>query len=186
MAKLSVSCAYANFSHFENFLSVQMPHSNSQKTVYYCLVITLWKSEYCLIWALNKSTLFDSNSLKMSVLFDNDIKFGKACIAWKAILEKLVLFVSLASSIVCRSAPTTPSTDNPPIWLDDHPVSLFIFFQTSRFCQDFSDNIAPLKYRINIKINSCGSYSFIFRRLKNKDKCFFYKQHFYKQNLADI
>ena len=43
---------------------------NSQKIVYYCLVITLWKWEYCLIWALNKSVLFDSNSLKLSVLCD--------------------------------------------------------------------------------------------------------------------
>ena len=45
-------------------------HSNYQKSVYYCLVKTLWKCEYCLISALNKSILFVSNSLKMSVLCD--------------------------------------------------------------------------------------------------------------------
>ena len=45
-------------------------HSNSQKSVYYYLVITLWKCEYCLMWVLNKSILFVSNSLKVSVLCD--------------------------------------------------------------------------------------------------------------------
>ena len=44
-------------------------HWNSQKSVYYCLVISLWKNESCLIWALNKSILFGSNSLKVSVLY---------------------------------------------------------------------------------------------------------------------
>ena len=39
-------------------------HWNS-KNVYHCLLITLSK---CLIWALNKSVLFGSNSLKVSVL----------------------------------------------------------------------------------------------------------------------
>ena len=42
-------------------------HSNSQKSVYYCLIITLRKCEYCLIWALNKSILFGSYSLTVSV-----------------------------------------------------------------------------------------------------------------------
>ena len=40
-------------------------HWNSQKSIYYWLVITLWKCEYCLIRALNKSILFGSNSLKL-------------------------------------------------------------------------------------------------------------------------
>ena len=35
-------------------------------------------------------------------------------------------------------------------------TSFLYFFRIPRFCQDFSDSIAPLKYRINTKINSCG------------------------------
>ena len=42
-------------------------HSSFQKSVYYCLVISLEKCEYSLIWALNKSILSGSNSLKVSV-----------------------------------------------------------------------------------------------------------------------
>ena len=49
-------------------------HWNSQKMVYCYLVLTLWKCEYCLIWALSKSILFGSNSLKVSVLCDINSK----------------------------------------------------------------------------------------------------------------
>ena len=60
------------------------------------------------------------------------------------------------------------------------------FFRTHCFWQDFPDNIAPVKYRINTKIKLMWqSYFFIFRRLKNNIICFFYKQHFYKQHLAE-
>ena len=45
-------------------------HPNSQKSVYYCLIMNLWKCEYCLIWVLNKSIMFGSNSLKVSLLCD--------------------------------------------------------------------------------------------------------------------
>ena len=45
-------------------------HWKSQKSVSYCLVITLWKFVYCLIWALNKSIIFGSNPLKLSVMYD--------------------------------------------------------------------------------------------------------------------
>ena len=47
---------------------------NSQRRTYCCLVITLWKCEYCLIWALSKSILFGSNSMKVSVLCDMNSK----------------------------------------------------------------------------------------------------------------
>ena len=40
----------------------------SQESVSSYLVITLWKCEYCLTWVLNKSILFGSNSLKVSLL----------------------------------------------------------------------------------------------------------------------
>ena len=29
-------------------------YMNSEKSVYYCLVVTLWKCQYCLIWTLEK------------------------------------------------------------------------------------------------------------------------------------
>ena len=65
-------------------------HSNSQKSVYYCLVITLWKCEYCLIWALNKSILFGSNSLKVSVLCDtNSEKNFYYSLIWKELSENV-------------------------------------------------------------------------------------------------
>ena len=44
--------------------------SNSSKSFYFCLVVTPWKYEYCLIWVLNKSILFGRNSLKVSLLCD--------------------------------------------------------------------------------------------------------------------
>ena len=106
MAKLSVPCVYANFSHFYlgifclRILCLFKCPLKLKKSVYY-LVITLCKCEYCLIWVLNKSLLFGSNSLKISVLldinsgkvvvlfasnslktsilFDNEMKSGKIC-----------------------------------------------------------------------------------------------------------
>ena len=76
MAKLLASCVHANFSHFYMRifvlrifcqLSVHWNSLSHKKSVNYCLVITLWKGEYCLIWVLKKS-MFGSNSLKVSVL----------------------------------------------------------------------------------------------------------------------
>ena len=59
MAKLSVSCVYANFSHLyvgifclRIFYLFKCPFKLS-KSVYSCFLITPWKCEYCLIWALN-------------------------------------------------------------------------------------------------------------------------------------
>ena len=72
--KLSVSYVYANFCHFPleifclRISDCSGVHLNSQINVYYCLVITPWKCEYCLMWVrnkLNKLILFGSNSLKV-------------------------------------------------------------------------------------------------------------------------
>ena len=54
---------------WEFFVSSSV-HSKSQESVYYYLVITLWKFEYTLIWVLTKSKLFGSNCLKVSFLCD--------------------------------------------------------------------------------------------------------------------
>ena len=52
-------------------------HSNSQKSVYSCLVITLCKCEYCFI-------LFGCNSVKVSVLCDmNSEKSFYYSLIWK-------------------------------------------------------------------------------------------------------
>ena len=48
---------------FENFLSVQVSIQTLKK-----VFTIVWKCEYCLIWILNKSILFGSNSLKVSLL----------------------------------------------------------------------------------------------------------------------
>ena len=66
MTKLSVSCVYANFSHF--YLGIFCLRIFYLSKCPDCLVITLWKCEYCLIWALNKLILFGSNALKVSIL----------------------------------------------------------------------------------------------------------------------
>ena len=80
---------YGALSYFSN------GHWNSQKHVYYCLVRTLWKCEYCLIWsvntvwywALNKSILFGSNSLKVSVLRDVNSESFYYSLIWKELSE---------------------------------------------------------------------------------------------------
>ena len=61
--------------------------------------------------------------------------------------------------IVCRRfEPSTP----PFYWHPLHghpppsPLFLYFFFPKPRFWIDFSDNIAPVKYRISTKINSCS------------------------------
>ena len=52
-------CMLTYFSHF--YLGIFCPsvHWNSQKSVYYCVKITLWNCECCLIWAQNKSIMHD-------------------------------------------------------------------------------------------------------------------------------
>ena len=57
------------FSAWEFFVYSSV-HSKVQENVYYYLEITLFQCRYSLIWVLNKSMLFGSNSLKMSVLLD--------------------------------------------------------------------------------------------------------------------
>ena len=65
-------------------------HWSSQKRVYCCLVITLWKFEYCLIWALNKSIMFGSNSLKVPVLCDmNSEKSFYYSLIWEELSENV-------------------------------------------------------------------------------------------------
>ena len=91
--KLSVLCLYANFSHFYfgSFcltifvcLSVHWKSKKKQN----CLIIALWKCEYCSIWALNYSVLFFSNSLKVSVLCDmNSEKSFYNSLIWKELSE---------------------------------------------------------------------------------------------------
>ena len=51
---------------FENSVCSTI-HWNFQKGFHCCLLRTLWNCEYCLIWALNKSILFGSNSPKVSL-----------------------------------------------------------------------------------------------------------------------
>ena len=56
------------------------------------MVITLWKCEYCLVWALNKSILFGSNSLKVSVLCDMDSeKRFYYSLMWKELSESVII-----------------------------------------------------------------------------------------------
>ena len=91
-------CVCANVSHFylgifslRIFCLYKCPLKLSIKCLlYYCLVITLWKCEYCLIWALNKSVLFGSNSLKVSVLCDmNSEKTFFYSLIWKEVSENV-------------------------------------------------------------------------------------------------
>ena len=101
MTKLSALCVFANVSHFylgifslRIFCLYKCPLKLSIKCLlYYCLVITLWKCEYCLIWALNKSVLFGSNSLKVSVLCDmNSEKTFFYSLIWKEVSENISIY----------------------------------------------------------------------------------------------
>ena len=83
---LTFTCGFSVWE-FSVYWSV---HWNSQKSVHYCLVITLWKCEYCLIWALNKSILFDCNSLRVSVLCDmNSEKRFYYSLVWKELSDNV-------------------------------------------------------------------------------------------------
>ena len=65
-------------------------HWKFQKSVYYCVAITLWKCEYCFIWALNKSILFGRNSLKVSVLYHiNSEKTFYYSLIWKELFKNV-------------------------------------------------------------------------------------------------
>ena len=77
------------FSFWE-FLVCSSVHWNSQKSVSYYLIITLWKCEYCLVWVLNKSILFGGNSLKVSLLCDmySEKSFYYSLI-WKELSENV-------------------------------------------------------------------------------------------------
>ena len=110
MTKLSALCVFANVSHFylgifslRMFCLYKCPLKLSIKCLlYYCLVITLWKCEYCLIWALNKSVLFGSNSLKVSVLCDmNSEKTFYYSLIWKELSENVsIAWYKLWKSVV--------------------------------------------------------------------------------------
>ena len=94
-------------------------HWNSQKGIYYCLVITLWKFEYCLIWALNKSILFVSISLKLSVLCDmNSEKGFYYSLIYSVLLD---IYSGKTCSIVCKK----PSEDVTIAWYRERCVVLF-------------------------------------------------------------
>ena len=104
IAKLSLLCVYTNFSHFylgiflfENFLSVQ-ESIETQKIVYYCLVITLWKCEYCLTWALNNSRLFGCNSQKVPDM--NSEKSFYYSLIWKDFSENVSIVWCLEKCVV--------------------------------------------------------------------------------------
>ena len=63
-----LGCVYANFSHFQ--LSIFRLRIFCLFKCPFRLSKILCKCEYCLIWVLNKSILFGSNSLKVSSLCD--------------------------------------------------------------------------------------------------------------------
>ena len=64
-------------------------HWNLKKSLYYCLIITLWKCEYYLIWALNTSILFDSNSESVSMCDMNSEKTFYDSLIWKELPENV-------------------------------------------------------------------------------------------------
>ena len=96
MAKISASCVCANFSHFYlgifclRFSVRSSVHWNSQNSVYYCLVKTLWKREYSVLWPLYNLILFGSYSPKMSSIMRYEFwkKFLRFLI-WKELTENV-------------------------------------------------------------------------------------------------
>ena len=108
-----VLCIHANFSQFylgifsmKIFYLFKCPWKLSNK----CLLLfgnnSNSKCEYCLIWARNKSVLFGSNSLKLSVLCDMNSEktfyyiliwkelYESVSIAWQTLENCVVLFAS--------------------------------------------------------------------------------------------
>ena len=73
-------------------------HWNYQESGYYCLVI---KCEYCLIWALNKSILFGSNSLKVSVLCDMNSEKSFTIVYFGRNSVKMSVLLGINSGKVC-------------------------------------------------------------------------------------
>ena len=108
--------------------------SNSSKSFYFCLVVTLWKYEYCLIWVLNKSILFGRNSLKVSLLCDmysekffTIVQFGR-----KSLKISVLLMSEKVFSIVWDITPW--NWEYGLIWNQTKSVNTFLFFI---FCQIF-------------------------------------------------
>ena len=91
-------------------------HSNSPKSVYCCLLITLWKCEYGFIWLLGKSILFGTNSLKVSVLCDGNSE--KVCSIFGSNSLKLSILFDMKSEKVC----TIVASNSLKVWI------LFYFF----------------------------------------------------------
>ena len=83
-------------------------HSKFQEGIYYYLVIILWKSENCLIWVLNKSILFSSNSVKCHYCVICTLKESfYYSLIWKNSLKVSVLLD--INSVVLYCSPVTLS-----------------------------------------------------------------------------
>ena len=109
------------FSAWEFFYCSSV-HSKFQESFYYYLVITQWKWEYCLIWVLNKSTLFDSNSLKVSLLCDMYSEKSFYCsLIWKELSEN----VSISWYILCGIVYKQLSENVSIVWCLEKFVVLF-------------------------------------------------------------
>ena len=105
---------------WEFFCLLKCP--KSQESVYYCLVITLWKCEYCLIWVLNKSKLFSSNSLKLSLLCD---MYSEKRFYYSLIWVELSENVSIAWHKLCSIAYQWLSKNVSIVWYREKCVVLF-------------------------------------------------------------
>ena len=67
--------------------------------------------------------------------------------------------------IVCRRFQPLPSIDKPPYMampIIPLPPLFLIIFPIPPFLERFFDNIAPMKYRINKKLNSWGKFISLF------------------------
>ena len=96
--------------------------------------------------------------------------------------SKVPLF-SLSISYSVQKVWTPPFYRKPLIWLSN----FFIFFMKptllARLFRKYYPNEIPDKNKNKLMLQS---YFLIFRRLKVNVKCFFKKQHFYKQHQVEI
>ena len=102
------------FSAWEFFVYSSV-HSKVQENVYYYLEITLFRCKYSLIWVLNKSMLFGSSSLKVSLLLDmnsektfyyysliwKELSSENVSIAWYKLCSIVYQWLSENVNIVC-------------------------------------------------------------------------------------
>ena len=132
---------------------------------------------------MNKINIFDLHFQRKGV------KFLDNALCWNLLWARKTEFLGLQDK--GTSHHSVQKVRTPPLYGKAPYMTIppFYLFSEPRFRQDFFDNITPMKYWINTKINSCGKVNSSFledwKRVKNNATWSFYKKYFYKQQLSN-